>query len=181
MTGLFVPASAATAPVVSEPRGGCATPPGTPPAPPPPAAPPRRPSPHPPGAAAAVPSPRMPRRPCLVPGCPNLAAPGKPRCPDHHAARSRAVSRARGSATARGYDSKWAAYAKARIAAWRERHGDICPGWDRDPHPVDNPRSWVCDHDAGQAMCRSCNSRKAATHDKARAAERRAAWRPPQP
>ena len=111
----------------------------------------------------------MVRRPCL--DCSALAEPGKPRCATCHQARTRAISRARGT------DSQPAATTPSGHATPRppspptaQRHGDICPGWGRDPHPID-PKSWCCDHDLG-ALCRSCNARKAATADKQRARPR---------
>jgi 5-methylcytosine-specific restriction protein A len=105
----------------------------------------------------------MVRRPCL--DCGTLTN-GTTRCDPC----TRATRRARGSATARGYNAAWARHAKATIAAHRRRHGDTCPGWDRPAHPI-APADWVCDHDIGP-LCRSCNGTKAATLDRARASSR---------
>jgi hypothetical protein len=48
------------------------------------------------------------------------------------------------------------------------QHGQVCPGWGR---PAHESTDLVVDHDVGP-LCRSCNSRKAATVDKARARDR---------
>lgn len=101
------------------------------------------------------------RRPCL--DCPKLAEPGQARC----TACTRHRRQALGSATARGYDSRWAKHAKAAIADHRAKHGDICPGYRRPAHTI-HPDQWVCDHDLGP-LCRSCNATKAATEDRTRA------------
>lgn len=124
----------------------------------------------------------MPRRPCLgipqadaPPACPTqaLAPEGKSRClacerltRKPHEARRPPRSKAQ-------YKGGWPAQAKAAIAAHRAIHGDVCPGWQREPHPI-HPSHWVCDHDVGP-LCTSCNGTKAATADKQRAAERRTA------
>jgi 5-methylcytosine-specific restriction protein A len=104
----------------------------------------------------------MVRRPCLEPGCPNLAQPGHPRCLNC----TRAHRRQAGTTAARGYGPTWRRHAHAAIATHRAQHGDTCPGWARQPHAI-APSQWVCDHDLGP-LCRSCNARKAATVDKAR-------------
>jgi 5-methylcytosine-specific restriction protein A len=57
------------------------------------------------------------------------------------------------------YGRGWQRFARMRIANYRAVHGDVCPGWQRPPHPID-PQEWTVDHDVGQPMCRSCNSRK---------------------
>jgi 5-methylcytosine-specific restriction protein A len=54
------------------------------------------------------------------------------------------------------------------VQAWRADHGDICPGWQRQPHQstdltADHPVPVGAggDEDAPLAvLCRSCNSRK---------------------
>jgi 5-methylcytosine-specific restriction enzyme A len=66
--------------------------------------------------------------------------------------------------TARGYNHRWATHASATIADWRAEHGDWCPGWQIPGH---HATDLVVDHDIG-VLCRQCNSRKAATHDKQR-------------
>lgn len=117
-----------------------------------------------------------PRRTCLgVPGaqgCPtcSLAEPGKPRCRGCETQHQRARNASRPQ-----YAGDWAATAKRRIAEHRAIHGDVCPGWDTPPHPVDptTPAGrWHCDHDIGP-LCAECNGRKAGSHDRARAQARR--------
>lgn len=114
----------------------------------------------------------MARRICL--DCPAIAPPGRDRCDTCRLRQQRAA----GSATQRGYNAAWARHAKATIAAYRTRHGDICPGWQRDPHPI-TASEWVCDHDLGP-LCRSCNAVKAATTDRARAKARAASQAQPE-
>lgn len=97
-------------------------------------------------------------RPCLDCGA---ITHGGPRCPTC----TRTHRRSQGSATARGYNAAWARHAQQAITDYRARHGDICPGFRREPHAATD---WACDHDLGP-MCRSCNARKAATADRARA------------
>lgn len=105
------------------------------------------------------------KRPCLEPGCPHLAPPGKPRCPTHQAAHDRPRN-ARRNARRTHYRGDWAAIARAAVEAHRATHGDWCPGWNRPPHPATD---LTCDHviprslAAGvQVLCRSCNARKGA-------------------
>ena len=106
----------------------------------------------------------MPRRPCLT--CPALAEPGKPRCK-----RCESGYQRHRNATRPQYRGTWPAQSRQQIADYRAQHGDTCPGWGRDPHPID-PTQWTTDHDEGP-MCRSCNGTKGATHDRARRAEQR--------
>lgn len=102
---------------------------------------------------------RMPPR--LPSSCPQCGTITTGDCPTHpRPPRPRKPYRAK-------YHGSWPTEAKARIAAHRANHGDLCPGWARDPHPID-PTAWTCDHDLGP-LCRSCNSRKGATIDKERA------------
>lgn len=62
------------------------------------------------------------------------------------------------------YNGTWPAQAKADIARYRASHGDTCPGWQRDPHPIDHT-DWTCDHDLGP-LCRACNGAKGGSWDK---------------
>ncbi len=53
-------------------------------------------------------SPMAPRTPCLHPGCPALVNRGdKGRCEAHRKGYMRSIDRNRGTATERGYDSRW--------------------------------------------------------------------------
>lgn len=107
----------------------------------------------------------MPRRPCLN-SCGNLAKPGGPRCTecerDHQRHRN---------ATRPQYAGSWATDAKQAIANHRAQHGDVCPGWQRAPHPI-TATEWTCDHDLGP-LCRSCNGSKGGSHDRQRRAAER--------
>lgn len=125
----------------------------------------------------------MPRRPCLgtppapghPPTCPThaIAPLGRSRCDDCDTATKRTQEANRPPRDKARYHGTWPTLARQTIATHRATHGDICPGWEREPHPI-IPDQWVCDHDAGP-MCRSCNGRKAATHDRARATQQRQA------
>ncbi|EFL01599.1 HNH endonuclease [Streptomyces sp. SPB78] len=56
--------------------------------------------------------PRRPRKPCSVPGCPELVTTG--RCPAHE----REAEERRGSSSERGYDTRW----QRRRAAYLYHH-----------------------------------------------------------
>ena len=79
----------------------------------------------------------MPYRPpsvCIEPGCLNYAIPGKTRCREHHKERKQNRNQWRGSAASRGYDSKWAKFAK-----WYLRQHPICEECGREsrvPHHI---------------------------------------------
>ena len=62
------------------------------------------------------------------------------------------------------YNGEWRKTSPATIAQHRARYGDVCPGWQREPHEA---RDLVVDHDVG-VLCRACNGVKAATYDKQR-------------
>jgi 5-methylcytosine-specific restriction protein A len=58
----------------------------------------------------------------LAPGCRNLVSRGdKGRCPEHRKAYNLSVDRNRGTATQRGYDSRW-----AKFRAWYLRRNPLC-------------------------------------------------------
>ncbi len=71
----------------------------------------------------------------------------------------------RGSTAQRGYGSAWQRYAKRMIAEHLRTVGHVCFGWQVPSHASDD---LTVDHDVG-VLCRSCNSRKAALHDRGRA------------
>lgn len=59
----------------------------------------------------------------------------------------------------------------AAVVAHRQRHGNWCPGWGRDPHDVVPPNVLTADHSQSVAgggredgelvvLCQSCNSAK---------------------
>ena len=98
----------------------------------------------------------MARRPCL--GCGRATTGARcPTCQQAHDAQ-------RWQAKSGRYNGAWRRTSRDAIAAHRAQHGDICPGWKREPHPATD---WVTDHDVGP-LCRSCNAVKAATFDKER-------------
>lgn len=102
----------------------------------------------------------MPPRPCIVSGCDTLT--NFTRCPEHE----RRYQHARNADPRRQarYSGTWDRQAKQAIAAYRDTHGDVCPGWHHEPHLI-LPSQWACDHDLGP-LCASCNGRKAALHDR---------------
>lgn len=62
---------------------------------------------------------------------------------------------------------------RAAVAAWREQHGDVCPGWQRPPHPAARlSADHVIPVGAGgsedgplQVLCVSCNARRGTRTD----------------
>lgn len=107
----------------------------------------------------------MPLRPCL--DCGGLS-PG-PRCPTHQ--RANEAARTRAKRARRPYTSAERARRADTVAAWRDRNGDVCPGWHTDPHPATVNNPLTADHPTpvGQGgpetapltvLCRRCNGRK---------------------
>lgn len=110
--------------------------------------------------------PRRPPHPCAATGCSALVVEG-PRCPKHGQQRQQSYERRRGSAHSRGYDRRWARYAKAFLAAhplcevYCKQEGRITAAGCVDhivPHKGDMTRFW--DPNNHQAACLKCNSRK---------------------
>jgi hypothetical protein len=99
----------------------------------------------------------MAYRPCLDCG----GATKKARCADCERSRDRQLW-----ASGKGdrYDTAWRRHSRRTIADHIAAVGPVCPGWSVGAHVVE-PSAFVCDHDVGP-LCRSCNSRKAATFDK---------------
>lgn len=88
-----------------------------------------------------------PPRPCLEPGCPNLA--NASRCPAH---------------TRNLYGGPWRRLSRDVIAAHRAMWGDWCPGYGTAGHVA---ADLTVDHVVAgtttggvRVLCRSCNSRK---------------------
>jgi 5-methylcytosine-specific restriction protein A len=102
-------------------------------------------------------------RPCVDCGTPTRNGTRCPTCTREH-------NRAQGSATARGYDSRWARQSKRLRQQHLVEHGSVCAGWERDAHRC-APDDLVVDHDVG-VLCRSCNASKAAGYDTRRARSR---------
>ena len=60
--------------------------------------------------------PRRPGTPCLHPGCPAIVPPGqKGRCEAHRKSYARGIDRDRGTATDRGYDTRWARFRRTYL------------------------------------------------------------------
>jgi len=67
-------------------------------------------------------SPMAPKSPCLHPGCPALVSRGnKGRCEAHRKKYNQAIDRDRGTATQRGYNSRWGKY-----RAWYLAQHPLC-------------------------------------------------------
>lgn len=112
--------------------------------------------------------PRKPARPCSKPGCPELVY-GSDRYCEAHKEQERLYDRARGSAAARGYDSRWR---KARLGFLRQNplcvhcqaEGRITPATVVDhiiPHKGDQDLFW--DRDNWQALCKQHHDIKTGT------------------
>ncbi|WP_184945352.1 HNH endonuclease [Kitasatospora kifunensis] len=108
----------------------------------------------------------MPKRPCL--DCGKLTT-NPSRCETHQAEYLAAHNRRRGSATARGYGSKWRTVARALLARHREVYGDWCKGYRIASHAssdltvdhiIPKANGGLDDRENLQVLCRSCNGRK---------------------
>ncbi|MFI6117466.1 HNH endonuclease [Kitasatospora sp. NPDC051164] len=106
------------------------------------------------------------QRPCL--DCRKLTR-NASRCDQDQAAWQARQNQLRGSATQRGYDSKWQRVARAAVALHRAEHGDWCPGWGVPAHAstdltadhrVPLARGGTSEPENVCVLCRSCNSRK---------------------
>lgn len=125
--------------------------------------------------------PYAPMHVCNHPGCPALVPRGTRRCPPH----AKAYDLRRGSAQARGYDSRWATFSRR----WRDRfplcgmrrdgqlhaehsvcvqEGVVTPAQCVDHifgHQDDPQRLRFYDEDRLQSLCLRCNNRKRATEE----------------
>jgi 5-methylcytosine-specific restriction protein A len=109
--------------------------------------------------------PRSPRRPCPVPGCPEL---GYGVCPTHLAERRKASDSRRPTAAARGYDQRWQTF---RAEILKVRLFCEWPGCNRPATDVDHedglgpfgPRGF--DITNINAYCHPHHSHKTATQD----------------
>jgi 5-methylcytosine-specific restriction enzyme A len=108
----------------------------------------------------------MPTRFCL--SCKKLTTNGS-RCPACQADLMKRVDAKRGSRQQRGYGSVWTKTSAAKLAEHRRILGEICPGWNRSPHPAtDLTTDHITPKSAGgtddptnlQILCRACNSAK---------------------
>lgn len=116
--------------------------------------------------------PQMPKRPCTQPGCGVLTDAGK--CPTHRKQAQQLQDQRRGSASQRGYGSRWQRASKAYL---RAHPLCVCPECDNGrkrvrastvvdhitPHRGDMNLFW--DSANWQAMAKECHDRKTATED----------------
>jgi len=68
----------------------------------------------------------------------------------------------------RGYGSVWKRKSRAIRTAWVNANGLVCPGtkWCVIPNVAHHCLDLTVDHDRGEVMCRSANSRKGAGEDR---------------
>ena len=102
-----------------------------------------------------------PVRPCIHPRCPRLIPRGQARCDEHEAKRAAQDVASRGTATDRGYDSRWRRLRDAHLAAH-----PLCVGCGEPASIVDH----ITPHrghdrlrlDPGnlQSVCRGCHTVK---------------------
>jgi 5-methylcytosine-specific restriction protein A len=113
--------------------------------------------------------PYAPPHPCSHPGCGALAQAHY--CPDHARERQQRYDRERGSASVRGYDSRWR---RAReewlrshpLCAEHVRQGEVVAAVVVDhirPHKGDRALFW--DRGNWQSLCKACHDRKTALED----------------
>lgn len=109
-------------------------------------------------------SPIAPKSPCLHPGCPALVSRGdKGRCEKHRKGYMKTIDQNRGTATERGYDSRW-----SRFGEWYLNQYPLCAcgcgrGAEEIHHltPVtgpDDPRFYDESNLAG--LTKACHSRE---------------------
>jgi 5-methylcytosine-specific restriction enzyme A len=114
-------------------------------------------------------SPTKPKHPCNWPGCTHLTS--LRFCPEHTAKNNRETERARPSSYERLYTHRWHVASKMflhRHPMCEEclRHGKITPSYCTDhivPHKGDLELFW--NEDNWEALCKSCNSTKAAKEE----------------
>lgn len=117
-------------------------------------------------------------RPCLT--CGRLARGS--RCPDH--ARLAARAKTRQKRVVRPYTAQEQRRRAGVVTAWRDVHGDLCPGWGVPAHAsgdltADHPDEVALSGDESQplaVLCRSCNSRKNAERQHATRRTPGAGW-----
>ncbi|MFI5504476.1 hypothetical protein ACFLIN_03815 [Corynebacterium kutscheri] len=105
---------------------------------------------------------------CAHPTCGSIATPGKGLCTIHAAQRD-AYQRAT-TPTKRAHTYAEKMRRRAVVRAWRNVHGNYCPGYKRSPHEATDLTAEHVDPvaDTGDAstvltvLCRSCNSRHGA-------------------
>lgn len=114
-----------------------------------------------------------PKRVCSKPGCPRLTRERYcDRHQDHPQQAQRAHDRRRGTATARGYNTRWRRF-RAQVLAGEPlcrvclAEGQYVQATDVDHiHPVSGPNDpTFYEPTAVQPLCHACHSRKTATHD----------------
>ncbi len=116
---------------------------------------------------------RRPKKACAHPGCPALVEPGNTYCDKHRALSYKRQDEQRGTASQRGYGSRWARYARIFKRAHPlcracELEGRVTPTHVVDHiEPIegpDDPLFW--DPSNHQGLCERCHNVKRATEDK---------------
>jgi 5-methylcytosine-specific restriction protein A len=112
----------------------------------------------------------VPVHTCTRPGCPEKSADPNHRGPCERHARADRLHRTRTTPTKRTRDWTEINRRRAAVKAWRDKHGDWCPGHGRPGHASSD---LTADHVTPiarggdprgplQVLCRSCNSRRGA-------------------
>jgi len=106
--------------------------------------------------------PYAPAKSCVMPGCPEYRAEGSKYCSRHAQQFNQVEQERRGTASERGYGSRWARYRRMYLA-----EHPICVQCRRGATDVDHikairgpydPLFWVQENH--QALCHSCHSEK---------------------
>jgi 5-methylcytosine-specific restriction protein A len=109
-------------------------------------------------------------RPCGQPGCPTLSSDSY--CPEHKKAKVRRYDRERGTATERGYNSRWTRYSilyrKKNPLCVECLKEDLIVGSQHTDHIIavtgpNDPLFWEPTNH--QALCQPCHSRKTVLED----------------
>lgn len=116
---------------------------------------------------------QRPRKACAHPGCPELIGAGITYCDKHRALSYKRQDELRGTASQRGYGSRWARYARIYkranpLCRACEAQGIVTPAYVVDHiEPVtgpDDPLFWEPSNHQG--LCERCHSIKRVTEDK---------------
>jgi 5-methylcytosine-specific restriction protein A len=102
------------------------------------------------------------RKPCSVPGCPEIIEPGRSRCPAH----DRQADRDRGTAAERGYNSRGhQRFRQAVLAAdpvcveCRQRWSTVADHWPRSRRELIDAGLDPNDPRYGRGLCKPCHDR----------------------
>lgn len=114
-----------------------------------------------------MPMPQSLPRPCAHPGCPGLTR--ERYCPQHKRQTNQIYDRERGTASQRGYGTRWRRLRQAFLSAHPlceecQREGRVTPATDVD-HRLPKRRGGGDDESNLQALCHAHHSAKTARED----------------